>query len=149
MYACVFVCDWVSLCFNCGSRTHSCNLNRQQETQTQSGFMLVVDPDSSDSEIGPWDDPEIRTSSCSEDQTAIMFQNCVISCEYLFLSHFLIYHCQFVFYFHCYMWLFDVFYHCDYLHHFISHQWMSTLFIQLIWVFISIISCVKNMLLLA
>ena len=27
MYACVLVCDWVSMCFNCGTRTRSCDQN--------------------------------------------------------------------------------------------------------------------------
>ena len=31
-----------------------------------------------DLKTDPWDDPKIRTSSCSEDQTAIQFQNRVI-----------------------------------------------------------------------
>jgi len=44
-----------------------------------------------DSKTDSWDDPEIRTGSCSEDQMAIRFQNRVISCKYLFLCHFLIY----------------------------------------------------------
>ena len=41
-----------------------------------------------------WDDSEIRTSSCSENQRVIRFQNRVISCECLLLSFFLIYHYQ-------------------------------------------------------
>ena len=104
-----------------------------------------------DSKTDPWDDPEIRTGLCNEGQTMIKIQNYVISCECLLLSHFLTYHCQyvFVFYFYHFIWLFNVFYQCDYLHHFISHQWMSTLFIRLIWVFISIILCVSNLQLLA
>ena len=47
-----------------------------------------------DSKIDPWDDSKIRTSSCSENQTAIQIQNCVISCERFFLSIFPIYCCQ-------------------------------------------------------
>ena len=38
-----------------------------------------------DSKTGPWDDPQISTSSCSEDQMAIQFRNRVISCECSFL----------------------------------------------------------------
>ena len=39
------------------------------------------------SKTDPWDDSEIRTGSCNEDQTVIWFQNRVISCEcsYVFL----------------------------------------------------------------
>jgi len=44
-----------------------------------------------DSKNDLWDDPEIPTGSCSEDQTAIQFQNCVILCECLLLYYFLIY----------------------------------------------------------
>jgi len=40
------------------------------------------------------DDPEIRTGSCSEDQTKIRIRNRVISCECLLLYHFLIYFYQ-------------------------------------------------------
>jgi len=43
-----------------------------------------------DSKTDPWDDPEIRTSSCSEDQTTIRFKNHVISCECLSIDLFLI-----------------------------------------------------------
>jgi len=42
----------------------------------------------SDSKIDPWDVPEIRTGSCSGDQTVIRFQNRVISCECLFIGLF-------------------------------------------------------------
>ena len=41
-----------------------------------------------DSKTDPWDDPEIRTRSCSEDQISIRIQNRVISCECLFISPF-------------------------------------------------------------
>ena len=41
----------------------------------------------------PMDNPEIHTGSCSEDQTTIRFQNCVISCECLLLYLFLISRC--------------------------------------------------------
>ena len=40
-----------------------------------------------DSKTDPWEDPEIRTGSCSEDQTAIRIQNRVISCECLLLYY--------------------------------------------------------------
>ena len=39
-----------------------------------------------------WDDPSISTGSCSEDQTAIRFWNCVISCECSLLC---IYRCRY------------------------------------------------------
>ena len=35
-----------------------------------------------DSRTDPWNDPEIRTGSCSEDQTTIWTRNRVISCKY-------------------------------------------------------------------
>ena len=41
-----------------------------------------------DSKTDPWDDPEIRTDSCSGDQTVIQFQNRIISCEHMFISLF-------------------------------------------------------------
>jgi len=46
------------------------------------------------SKADPWDDPEIHTSSCSEDQTAIRIQNRVISCDCSLLCYFFIYCCQ-------------------------------------------------------
>jgi len=49
----------------------------------------------------------------SEDQTAIQFQNRVISCECLFLCHFLIYHFQYYIHVTC-------IFLCDYLMHFTS-----------------------------
>ena len=52
------------------------------------GLMFTVDPYISNSKTDPRDDPEIRTGSCSEDQTAIRIQNCIISCECLFLCYF-------------------------------------------------------------
>ena len=80
--------------------------------------------------IIPWDDPEIPTGSCSEDQTAIQIQNCVISCECLLLYYFLIYRCQ------CYIYAT--------LYHFLWCRGVLTLFVQLIWAFIIIISCVED-----
>ena len=41
-----------------------------------------------DSKTDPWDDPEIRTGSCSGDEPVIRFQNRVISCECLFIGLF-------------------------------------------------------------
>jgi len=76
---------WVSVCFSCNIRTRSSDPNREQETQTRSGFVLVVGRYIGDSESGSCDDPEIRTDSCSRDQTVIRFQNSVISCKCLFL----------------------------------------------------------------
>ena len=66
----------------------------------------------SDSKTDPWDDPEIRTDSCSGNRTVIRFQNSVILCECLFL-------CLFIFtvasrclctYSYHFMWLSDIFY---------------------------------------
>ena len=41
------------------------------------------------SKANPWDNSEVHTGSCSEDQTAIQFQSHVISCECLLLYYFL------------------------------------------------------------
>jgi len=46
-------------------------------------------------------------------------------------------------YLYHFMWPSDLFYQYDYLYHFMRHQRAFTLFIQLIWAFISIISCVS------
>ena len=53
------------------------------------GFVLVVDPIDWQFENRSWDDLEIRTGSCSEDQMTIQIQNRVISCECLFLCYFI------------------------------------------------------------
>ena len=70
----------------------------------------------------------------------------VISCECLFLYIFLFTvanRCSrnYSYYF---MWLSDLFFQYDYLCHFIWCQWVLTLFAQLIWAFIIIISCVED-----
>ena len=57
---------------------------------------------SGDSKTDARDDPEIRTGSCSEDQTAIWLQNRVISCEYLLMYHFLNFSLSIVFI--CYLY---------------------------------------------
>ena len=64
-------------------------------------LVLVMNWYTSDSKTNPWDDPEIYTGSCSEDQTVIQIQNCVISCDCLLLYHFLISHCQYYLYVTC------------------------------------------------
>jgi len=45
-----------------------------------------------DSKTDLWDDPKVRTSSCNEDQTSIRIQNCIISCECLFIGLFQLLH---------------------------------------------------------
>ena len=96
-----------------------------------------------DSKTDLWDDLERRTDSCSEDQMAIRIQNHVISCERLLLSYFLNYRCHLMsmFYSYYFMWPFDILYQYVYLYHFIRHQWTFNVFILLIWVFISVVSC--------
>jgi len=69
----------------------------------------------SNSKTDPLEDLEVRTGSCSEDQTAILIQNHAISCECLFLCYFLIY-CSlwaFICYSYYFMWSSDIFYQCD------------------------------------
>ena len=73
-----------------------------------------------DSKNNLWDDPKIPTGSCSEDQTTIQFQNCVILFECLLLYYFLIYRCHWIFicYLYHFIWPPDIFYQYDYLYHF-------------------------------
>ena len=56
-----------------------------------------------DSKTDPWDDPEIRTGSCSGDQTVIRFQNHVISCECLFIGLFQFQRFNLMFHAHVYI----------------------------------------------
>ena len=98
MYASVVVCDWVSVHFSCGTQTCSCDLN---SVMGDSDLCLLWTRYTGDSKIDPWDNPEIRISSCSEDQTAIRFQNRIISCECLFIG---------LFQFQCHILLFHAIY---------------------------------------
>ena len=66
-----------------------------------------------DLKTAPWDDLEIRTSSCSEDQKVIQFYNLIISCECLFLCHF--FFTVIVFYSYYFMRLYIIFYQFDLL----------------------------------
>jgi len=61
------------------------------------------------------------------------------------------YHCHWisVFYSYYFMWPFDILYQHVYLYHFMRYQWPFTVFILMIWAFISIISCVDSLSLLA
>ena len=58
-----------------------------------------------DSKTDSWDDLQISIGSCSEDQTAILFKNRVISCECLFLCHFLIYRYYWILCFYSYYFM--------------------------------------------
>ena len=78
---CVYVCMWLRVTT---FRDRSCDLNS-----------VTGDPDScslwirynGNSKTDPWDDPEIHTGPCSEDQMKIRIQNRVISCVcFLFIS---------------------------------------------------------------
>jgi len=81
---------------------------------------------------------------CSEDQTVIRIRNRVISCECLFLciSLFTVASRSSSSYSSYFIWSFDIFYQYDYWYHFMRYQWASILIMQLIWVFINIISCI-------
>ena len=92
MYKCVCVC--VSMCvwlFVAAFRTRSCDPN---SVTGGSDLCSLWTRHTDDLRTDPWDDSEICTDLCGEDQTAIWIQNRVISCECLLLYHFLIYRCQ-------------------------------------------------------
>jgi len=86
----VYLCIYVYVCL----RVFVCVLQRLR-TRSCDSKSIIKDLDwcslwiryTGDSKTDPWDDPEIHTVSCSEDQTTIQFQNHVISCDtYLLLS---------------------------------------------------------------
>ena len=94
VYLCLCVCWFRVVAF----QTRSCDLNSVTgDTDSCSQRTRYT----GDSKTDPWDDPEMCTGSCSEDQTTIRFQNRVISCECLLLYQFLIYHCQYCLYVIC------------------------------------------------
>jgi len=72
------LCVWLRVT---GFRTRSCDPNSVMGDSDLYPFWTRY---TGDSKFDPWDNPEIRTSSCSEDQMAIRFQNRIISCECLF-----------------------------------------------------------------
>jgi len=90
MYLYLFVCVWLRVA------VFQTRLVRFEPSYKRPG----PDPDSyplwtryiCDSKTDLWDDPWISASSCSEDQTAIRFRNCVISCECSLLC---IYRCRY------------------------------------------------------
>ena len=100
MHLCVRMAICVWLCVT-SMQTCSCAPNPVTEDQTLSGFMFVMNRYAGDSKTDPWDDPKIRTGSCSGDLTVIRFQNRVISFKCLLLYQFLIYHCQYYLYVSC------------------------------------------------
>jgi len=138
MYNCqgVSSCVWMHERF----RTRSCNLDSLRDSKLYSLWTRYT----GDSKINLWDDPKIRASSCNRYQTEIRLRNRVISCECLLSCYFLIYcrQCIFMFYSYYFMWPPDILYQYVYLNQFMRHQWTLTVFILLIWVFISAISCV-------
>ena len=92
IYSCVCVCVGVCTCvfirvaiciwlYVTAMQTCSCAPNPVTEDPDSIWIYVRYGPDTLDSKINSWDDPEIRTDSCSEDQTAIRFQTRVISGE--------------------------------------------------------------------
>ena len=85
---CMYVCMYVYVCVSvaCYSNTNSFGEIRTRYRKFR--FVPVWTRSTGDSKTDAWDDPEIRTDSCSEDQMAIRIQNCIISCECLFIDLF-------------------------------------------------------------
>jgi len=89
------------------------------------------------SKIDPWDNSEVCTDSCSEDQTAIWIKNHVISCESLLcvvqtyywswvfifmLFLYLLLSVVFICFSYYFMWTIDIFYLYDFMYHFMRYQ---------------------------
>jgi len=140
VYTGVCLCEFMGWVACCSVRTR---LVRSGPVTGDSDSCSQITWYTGDSKTDLWDDLERRTDSCSEDQMAIRIQNHVISCECLLLSYFLNYRCHLMsmFYSYYFMWPFDILYQYVYLYHFIRHQWTFNVFILLIWVFISVVSC--------
>jgi len=97
----LYLCVCVSICVCCmlqQLRIRSCDLN---SITGDSDLYLLWTQYTGDLKTDLRVDLEIRTDSCSEDQTTIRIQNCIISCECLLLFHFLIYRCQYFLYVTC------------------------------------------------
>jgi len=115
-----------------------------QETRTGSRFMLVVDPIHRQFEdrLMGWSIDQYRFVQWRPDSDPVrklrhfMWVFVFVSFSYLPLSICI------MFYFYHFMWLFDLFYQCEYLYHSMSHERTFTLFILLIRVLVSVISCV-------
>jgi len=92
---CVYMCIYVYVCLQvfvvCSVITDSFVRSEPCNRRPDPDLCSLWTWYTADSKTDPWDDPEIRTGSCSEDQTAIRIQNRVISCECLLLCYFLIY----------------------------------------------------------
>ena len=102
VYICIYVlvCNYVSVCIYLyvGAWMHVCvwlrgaairaRLVRSRPVTGDSNLYSLWIQHTGDSKTDPWDDPKIRTGSCSEDQTAIQIQNYVISCECSFIDLF-------------------------------------------------------------
>ena len=93
VYGCTCVCMYTGVCSCelmgwvacCSIRTR---LVRSGPIAGDSDSCSQMTRHTSDSKTDPWDVPEIRTSWYSGDQTAIRFQNSLISCELLFIGLF-------------------------------------------------------------
>ena len=92
------VCIYVYMCVSVACYSDTDTLARSEPDPDTCSLWTRYN---SDSKTNSWDDSVIRSGSCSEDQTVIRIQNYIISCEYLLLYHFLIYHCQHYLYVTC------------------------------------------------
>ena len=95
------VCVWLRVT---AIQTH---LVRSGHVAEDSGLYSLWTRYNGESKTDLWDDSEVRTGSCSEDQMTTRFQNRVISFECLHLYHFLIYCCQFIYIYVTYFISFD------------------------------------------
>jgi len=107
----VYIFMFVYLCVRSSATAlRTCSERLGHVTEDSDLCSLCIRHDGN-SKNDPWDDPEIRIGSCSEDQTSIRIQNRVISCECLLFYYFLIYRT------HTHI---TYFISCDYLSYFTS-----------------------------
>jgi len=101
MYACVFVCDWVSMCFSCSTLTRSYFLNLVTDTQTWSKFVLVVNPRHRWFKGRPtrWSEDSCRFVQWRPDDDSVSKSRHFM--WVLLLYHFFIYRCQYCLYVTC------------------------------------------------
>jgi len=116
VYLCIYVlmCVWLHVAT---FQIRSCDPN---SVTGDSNLCPLYTRYTGDSKTDPHGNPEICIGSCSDDQTTIRFRNCVISCECLFLYHFLIYFRLWILCFYSYysMWPLDILYQYDFLCYF-------------------------------
>jgi len=98
VYGCVYVCILVFMCgCTCICMHFSCTRDQSHVSRRPRPYLDSCSQSAdtpTDSKTDAQADSEIRTVSCSVDQTTIRTQNHVISYECLLLYYFLIYHCQ-------------------------------------------------------